>query len=42
MVGRITLQHRLLHSASWQLQLEISGLNVSWVREDLVEFIKGF
>lgn len=37
----ITLLHRLLHSVSWQLQLEISGQIVSWVREVLVEYTKG-
>lgn len=36
-----TLQHRLSHSASWQLQLETLDQNVFWVREVLVEYTKG-
>lgn len=37
----ITSQHKRFHFESWQLQLEISGLNVSWVREVLVKYTKG-
>lgn len=37
----ITLQPRLSHSVSWQMQLGTSELNVFWVREDLGEFIEG-
>lgn len=40
MEGLIALQHRLLYSVSWQLQLEISEQNVFWVRAALVEYIK--
>ena len=37
----ITLQHKLFLFVNWQLQLGILGLNVSWVKEVLVEYTKG-